>query len=441
MSQITKEGWLTKQGGSWKSWKHRMFAIEGHMLTYYKDQLRMKKMGEIDVSLAFSITPNELIKEKKYPNIFSIRTPSRVYNISAASMRERDEWIEALIQAKEQSIPKPIQQDKTITMDDFNVETVLGKGAFGKVLLVTYKKNNERFALKMVEKKKILENDELDHTMTEKNILQKVTHPFLVNLHYSFQSPTHLHYVIDYCPGGELYFRLIKEKSFPEERAKFYIAQIILALECLHQMNIIYRDVKLENVLICEDGYLKLTDFGLSKENISNDQTASTFCGTPEYLSPEVVLAEPYTNVIDWWGVGIMTYEMMHGHAPFVSDNIQQLYQKILYSPVTFPPTSTISVVCKDFIMQMLEKKIDDRLNTPEKIKGHAWWNQYDWDGLYQKRVQAPFIPDMSENGTTNFHEEFTSEQFDLNDEISDSKIDESQQKLFGEFAYSKENK
>ncbi|BFU24294.1 PH domain containing protein kinase, putative [Entamoeba histolytica HM-1:IMSS-B] len=438
---MPKEGWLAKQGGGWKNWKHRWFVLDGTTLTYYKDQLRMKKMGEIDLMLAFAIVPNEELKLKNFPYIFSISTPSRVYNISASSSKERDEWIESLLNSKnkKETLIEKEEEEKPISIEDFDIITLLGKGAFGKVLLVRYKRTGEKFALKMVEKKKVIEMEELEHTMTEKNILQKVKHPFLVNLYYSFQSATHLHYVIDYCPGGELYYRLIQEKSFCESRTQFYISQVILALECLHQMNIIYRDVKLENVLICEDGYLRLTDFGLSKENVSGNETTATFCGTPEYLSPEVVLAEPYTNVIDWWGVGIMTYEMMHGQAPFISDNIQQLYQKILYSPVIFPTTSPVSAVCKDFITKMLEKKICDRLSTPEKIKTHPWWNSFDWDALYQKKIPAPFKPDMSQDGKTNFGEEFINEKFDLNEEINNSTSNGIRQDIFGEFTFTRD--
>jgi serine/threonine protein kinase len=220
-----------------------------------------------------------------------------------------------------------------------------------------------------------------------------VTHPFLVNLHYSFQSPTHLHYVIDYCPGGELYFRLIKEKTFPEERAKFYIAQIILALECLHQMNIIYRDVKLENVLICEDGYLKLTDFGLSKEGVTNENKTSTFCGTPEYLAPEVVIGKDYSEQVDWWGIGILIYEMLHGNAPFTSSDIQELFQRIISDEVVYPNAAFPSQPCKHIIDSLLIKEPEKRLIQPNLIKSHPWFTGFDWDGLYQKKLSPPYIP------------------------------------------------
>ncbi|ELP92770.1 hypothetical protein EIN_371920 [Entamoeba invadens IP1] len=431
-----KQGWLVKEGGGWKSWKRRWFALNGNSLMYYKDQLMMKKMGEIDISLAFSITPNDETKIKHYQNLFLIRTPSRVYNISATSEQDREEWINVLTQCtKSVTEQLVVEKEQPITMNDFDIVTLLGKGAFGKVLLVKYKRTGEMFALKMVEKKKVIEMDELEHTMTERNILMKVKHPFLVNLYYSFQTTTHLHYVIDYCPGGEMYFRLTLEKSFSEERTQFYIAQIILAIECLHQLNVIYRDIKLENVLMCEDGYLKLTDFGLSKENVKSDDRSETFCGTPEYLSPEVVLAQPYTNVIDWWGIGIMTFEMLHGQAPFVSDNIQQLYQRILNADVAFPSSSIASPPCRDFINKMLQKKIEDRLNTPEKIKSHMWWNGFNWDDLYQKKIQASFKPDLT-NKENNFDQETLDEHFDLQEEINSSKDPNVDQTAFGEFTF-----
>ena len=232
----------------------------------------------------------------------------------------------------------------------------------------------------------------------------------------------------------------MKEHTFTEERAKFYVAQLVIALQYLHAMNVIYRDVKLENVLICEDGYIKLTDFGLSKENVSDGDRSSTFCGTPEYLSPEVVLGEDYTNAIDFWGVGVMTFEMIHGEPPFESDNIQQLYHKILYNPLVFPVTSTASPVCKDFINQMLQKKVEERLNTAEKIKNHPWLKEYDFDGLFQKRLPAPWKPTLEENGCNNFDDTFTSEKVDIKQDYEESRMDDSKQQVFGDFTYIKKD-
>ncbi|KAL7720676.1 Protein kinase C [Entamoeba marina] len=435
---MTKEGWLVKQGGGWKSWKRRWFVLENKTLFYYKDQLRLKLMGEIQICLAFSIAANDDISTKHFSHVFSIRTPSRVFHISASTDAERDQWINTLLDSVHPEKSQP--QSKSISIDDFDVVSLIGKGAFGKVMFVKYKETGEGFALKMVEKKRVVEMEEIEHMMTERNILKRVKHPFLVNLYYSFQTGTHLHYVIDYCPGGELYFHLLKEKSFTEDRTKFYISQIILALECLHQMHVIYRDVKLENVLICADGYLRLTDFGLSKEHITSQDTASTFCGTPEYLCPEIVLAEPYTNVIDWWGVGIMTYEMMHGSAPFVSDNIQQLYHKILYSPVSFPATSQASMACRAFISSMLEKKPEERLNTPEMIKSHPWWKGFEWDELYQKKYPAPWKPDLERNGLSNFEEDYINEKIDIEKEYLESSPVCDDKDLFKEFGYSRDN-
>lgn len=197
---------------------------------------------------------------------------------------------------------------------DFEFLKMIGKGSFGKVLLAKHKKEGQTYAIKVLAKKMILKRNEKAHIMCERNVLLKnLNHPFLVGLRYSFQSKDKLYFVLDYVNGGELFFHLQKERYFSESRAKFYAAEITSALGYLHSENIVYRDLKPENILLDAEGHIVLTDFGLCKDNLSGRQTTNTFCGTPEYLAPEVLRKEAYDRCVDWWCLGAVLYEMIYG--------------------------------------------------------------------------------------------------------------------------------
>jgi RAC serine/threonine-protein kinase len=191
---------------------------------------------------------------------------------------------------------------------------VVGKGSFGKVMQVKMKKTGKIFAMKMLSKQHIVENNEIEHTMAERAILEKIRHPFLVNLNYSFQSEDKLYFILDFVNGGELFFHLQKEKRFSFERTRFYAAEILLALEALHSAGVLYRDLKPEHMLLHCDGHISVTDFGLCKQglNAPNAKT-DTFCGTPEYLAPEVLLGQGYGKAVDWWSFGSLLFEMLTG--------------------------------------------------------------------------------------------------------------------------------
>lgn len=201
---------------------------------------------------------------------------------------------------------------------DFEFLKMIGKGSFGKVLLAKHKKEGQTYAVKVLAKKMILKRNEKAHIMCERNVLLKnLNHPFLVGLRYSFQSRDKLYFVLDYVNGGELFFHLQKERYFPEARAKFYAAEITSALGYLHSEKIVYRDLKPENILLDAEGHIVLTDFGLCKDNLSGRETTNTFCGTPEYLAPEVLRKEAYDRCVDWWCLGAVLYEMIYGLVRF----------------------------------------------------------------------------------------------------------------------------
>ncbi len=190
---------------------------------------------------------------------------------------------------------------------------VIGKGYFGKVSQVKYKEDGKIFALKSLKKNKLKEAKHIQHTKTERKILEFVHHPFIVSLKFAFQSETKLYLVMDYYNGGELFLHLRKNNRFQEEQAKFYLAQIILAIEFLHSNKIIYRDIKPENIILDDMGYIKLTDFGLAKDEIQDEVGTQTFCGTPEYLAPEIIRGDKYGKSVDIWCMGILLYEMLFG--------------------------------------------------------------------------------------------------------------------------------
>jgi len=297
---------------------------------------------------------------------------------------------------------------------------VIGKGGFAKVMQVRKKDNGKIYAMKVLKKKELIARKQVAHTNTERKILQDIDNPFIVALRFAFQTATKLYMVLDYFNGGELFFHLKNNGHFPEVRARFYAAEIVLALECMHVNRIIYRDLKPENILLDEKGHIRLTDFGLSKELDVGSETTLTFCGTPEYLAPEVILGQPYGQACDWWSLGTVLYEMITGMGPFYDENLHTMYDKILRAKLTFPtdPNIIISANAKKFIGLLLERNPKARLgsaskNGVEDIKKHPFFEGLDWTKLYAKQLVAPFVPTVLEGklDVANVDEEFTSER------------------------------
>ncbi|KFD56381.1 hypothetical protein M514_02836, partial [Trichuris suis] len=205
-----------------------------------------------------------------------------------------------------------------VSLEDFNLLKVIGRGSYAKVLQVEYKKTNQLYAMKVIKKTMVTDEEDIDWVQTEKHVFETASnHPFLVGLHSCFQTVSRLFFVIEFVPGGDLMFHMQLKRRLPEEHARFYSAEIILALYFLHSQGIIYRDLKLDNVLIDADGHIKLTDYGMCKEGISGGDTTSTFCGTPNYIAPEILRGEEYSFSVDWWALGVLMYEMMAGRSPF----------------------------------------------------------------------------------------------------------------------------
>lgn len=296
--------------------------------------------------------------------------------------------------------------DRVIRLQDFEVLSVLGKGSFGKVYRVRKKDTLQVYAMKVLKKPQVVLRKQVDHTKTERMVLQKMEHPFLVSLCFAFQTTDALYMVLDLYEGGELFKHLRKDGYFSEDRTRYYLGELILALEALHATGIVYRDLKPENVLLDKDGHLRLTDFGLSKQLIEEESTA-TFCGTPEYLAPEVVKHNEYSFMVDWWTVGTFCYELLCGRTPFSSGSssgrgqLKRLYERILHDSVAFP--THVSPVARKFISALLIKDPAKRFGChggAAEVKAHPFFEGMDWEKLYRKEIKPPFKP-MSEAVST----------------------------------------
>jgi serine/threonine protein kinase len=299
--------------------------------------------------------------------------------------------------------------------DDFEFLKVIGKGSFGKVLLARQKSEDVLYAVKVLNKSQIIRRNEVKHIMAERNVLiRNIRHPFLVGLHYSFQTTDKLYFVLDYINGGELFFHIQREKLFSEERSRFYAAEIASALGYLHSLDIVYRDLKPENILLDEEGHVALTDFGLCKEGIAAKTTTNTFCGTPEYLAPEIIQKKPYDRTVDWWCLGAVLYEMIFGLPPFYSRDTSVMYDNTLNKSLQFRKTATASSPAKDIIEKMLQKNKELRLGAKddfEEIKNHEFFKSIDWTLLNRRAIRPPFVPDLSgKMDLQNFDQEFIHE-------------------------------
>ncbi|XP_059149487.1 serine/threonine-protein kinase Sgk1-like isoform X1 [Physella acuta] len=288
----------------------------------------------------------------------------------------------------------------TVKPKDFEFLRVIGKGSFGKVLLARHKAEGKIYAVKVLQKQAIMKRNEAKHIMAERNVLLKnVKHPFLVGLHYSFQTPDKLYFVLDYVNGGELFFHLQRERFFAEHRAKFYSAEMASALGYLHSLNIIYRDLKPENILLDSTGHVVLTDFGLCKEGIVGQGTTSTFCGTPEYLAPEVLRKKPYDKTVDWWCLGAVLYEMLYGLPPFYSRDTAEMYDNILFKPLRL--RTNVSAAGRSLLEGLLQKEKENRLGAKrdfQEIKNHDFFSDINWQDLYDKKITPPYNPNVTDH-------------------------------------------
>ncbi|KIY52197.1 AGC/Akt protein kinase [Fistulina hepatica ATCC 64428] len=336
---------------------------------------------------------------------------------------------------------KPIRNDQ-LTIDSFDLLKVIGKGSFGKVMQVRKKDTQRVYALKTIRKAHIAQRPgEITHILAERTVLALVNNPFIVPLKFSFQTPDKLYLVMSFINGGELFYHLQREGKFDQNRSRYYAAELLCALEHLHGFNVVYRDLKPENILLDYTGHIALCDFGLCKLNMSAKEKTNTFCGTPEYIAPELLESQGYTKTVDWWTLGVLLYEMMTGLPPFYDENVNTMYQRILTDPLNFPPD--ISSEARSVMTGLLQRNPARRLgaNGGEEIKRHPFFARHiDWNLLVAKKIQPPFKPSVeSVLDVANFDTDFTNEEAQ-DSVVTDSALSETVQDRFRGFTYNPAN-
>jgi len=444
-------GFLRKRGRIVPTWKRRFFVLQKFNFFYFNDEFRTVCLGRD------SVVSVEAWKKKPLGLLVTSQV-GRVFYLLCDSTDDRDRWLEAFIRAVEQnpnvqslaketayirgptsrlnkthseedSYEPPITEDdnsrdrahnclkhpsacarSSLGIEDFKLISTLGKGGFGKVLKVSKLKSGEDtgrvFAMKIMKKEFLLKHKMRAKTMLERDILLNLEHPFVVKMRYAFQSAEKLYMVMDFYGGGSLFYHLEMEGAFSEDCVKFFSAQLVLGVQYLHDNGIVYRDLKLENILMDTQGNLAITDFGLSKEiDPSNRMWASTFCGTPLYVAPEMVHRRKYGFAVDWWALGIIMYELLSCRVPFCSRNMDRVLWKIVNATPTFS-SDVFSTKAQSIIEGLLNKRPSQRLGSgpgaAEHIKGHPFFENFDFDKCAKKELCPPFIPPATYKGEKN---------------------------------------
>ncbi|XP_031703721.1 protein kinase C delta type-like [Anarrhichthys ocellatus] len=322
-----------------------------------------------------------------------------------------------------------------LNMNHLVFHKVLGKGSFGKVLLAELKGQGQYFAVKVLKKDVVLMDDDVECTMVEKRVLALAwENPFLTHLYSTFQSKEHLFFVMEYLNGGDLMFHIQDKGRFDLNRATFYGAEIIVGLQFLHSKGIIYRDLKLDNVMLDKDGHIKIADFGMCKESVFGDVRATTFCGTPDYIAPEILLGQKYTFSVDWWSFGVLVYEMLIGQSPFQGDDEDELFESIRSDTPHYP--RWIPKEAKNLIELLFERDPSRRLGVVGDVRAHPFFKTINWLALEKKEMDPPFKPKVkSPSDCSNFDREFLSEKPRLS-HADKNLIDSMDQAAFAGFSF-----
>ncbi|EGR29479.1 protein kinase domain protein [Ichthyophthirius multifiliis] len=293
-------------------------------------------------------------------------------------------------QQEEENVNLGNLSDESVKFESFKILKLLGAGSFGKVLLAKKKDTGQIYAIKALKKKPLIIKKQLRYAVTEANVLKMCNNPFVLGLHYAFQTPNYLYLVLDYCKGGDISSHLAYRRRFTEEECVFYIGELVLAIQYIHDQNVVYRDLKPENILIGNDGHIKLADFGLSKDNVQDNQKTKSFCGTPAYLSPEMLNNKGATKASDLYGIGAVLYEMLTGDPPYYDDDIPTMYKKIKEGNLHYP--SFVSQAARNFVNGLLDRNPKTRLGAQNKdqIRKDPFFEGIDWDKLLNKQYKPP---------------------------------------------------
>ncbi len=363
--------------------------------------------GEIDVPNAQK-KDNAKMSSVKFGNGGDFKISLTAINPDEECNNKRKE----IRKSKTQNTYKIQNNETPNTVRDINQFTfikVIGKGTFGKVILAKNKEDGEFYALKCVKKDYITKTKNVENLKNEKKLLEQVNSPFIIKLHFTFQNKEKIFFAFSYCNGGELFFHLTKCRRFKEEYVRIYAAEIYWALRYLHSKNIIYRDLKPENIILDKDGHIKIIDFGLAKGKITKTNLTASVCGTNEYIPPEVINGAKYNYNFDWWGFGIIIYELLFGHPPFVDQSKSHLFKKIKDSEPNYDKVK-ISKEGKELMQQLLKKDLKQRIK-PEEIPFHPWFKGIDFEEVRNLKIKAPFIPKIkNEDDLSNIDPVFLNE-------------------------------
>jgi serine/threonine protein kinase len=363
---------LTQKGSKW-GFKHRRFcSLSFESLEVIKDA----KRGHSRIIELSSTTRIHVLDEAKFVIIPDTGEP---VTFSVSSPRDLADWVIKLRQVT--------CYCRHLSMDSFEIVSVLGRGSFGKVMLCRRLNTTKLYAVKSVHKENVGVSKPI---FAERNILLAVDHPFIVKLVFTFQSPTKVYFGLDYIPGGSLYRLMRLRHTFPLHDTQLYGAQVALALSHLHENGILYRDLKPDNILVDAEGYLVLTDFGLSARITPESARRSTFCGTSAYLAPEMVQRQAYGLAVDWWSFGVMLYEMIHGSPPFKRSTDAKTYQAIVSLDAPFGPD--FDATATDLIGRLLAKNPDNRI-TGSMVLEHEFFANVDFPALLRREVKMPYLP------------------------------------------------
>ena len=369
-------------------------------------------------------------KEKKKNMNFSRMPRNGLTSISAYIYGTTSQ---KLVQQKEATVKKigKIFSNTNVDNTNFTKLKTIGRGKCGKIILVTYNKTGDSYAIKSIRKDQIVSEDILDNIKLEREILSEGQCEFLLSLSFFYQSPERIYFVTPFIPGGDLYTLLKKKGHLEEDLVRFYTGQIAIAIGHLHEYGIAYRDLKPENILIDEDGYLKLCDFG-SSIHMQGTRKEFSFAGSIEYASPEMISGAGHNIMTDWWSFGILLFELLYGSLPFYSLNKKRLFELIMMSEIKFPKfyvneneeciNFKVSDEAKDLILKLLEKEPGERIGKKglNDIKTHPFFGSLKFDDLKNKKLQSPYKPNVSdEEKFNNFDQEF------LDMDVNESKVDE----------------
>jgi serine/threonine protein kinase len=314
------------------------------------------------------------------------------YTLSSAHEDLANVWVRyifaAVLMRKSTSRCKEIVIDNTfdlfasspgISYFSFDIDRQLGRGSFGLVYLVKHKESGQQYAMKALNKDSLVRHQHIKYAIRESSILRRASHPFIIRMKWSFQTPRSLYMILEYCPNGSLLDLLHQVTSLPEDTTQTYLAQLLLAIEHLHSLGIVYRDLKPENILFDAKWHLKLIDFGLSKDGIRDGQLTNSFCGSPAYLSPEMLNKRGVSKAADVYGLGCILYECLVGYPPFYSETISELFYRIRNETLKIP--SNISQTAQDLILKLLSRDPQERPSLAE-VKTHPFFSGVNWESL-----------------------------------------------------------